>query len=86
MRSPVTLSLSHTPTPRLEIIKLSQTVGVIRGYLVYKLGIIKEDMLPNRAADIFIWPKYDSTQIPCRDLHRHVEQGVGVVDELRCWG
>lgn len=33
---------SHTPTLGLQIIKLSQTVGVISGYLVYKLGIIKE--------------------------------------------
>lgn len=33
---------SHTPTLGLQIIKLSQTVAVISGYLVYKLGIIKE--------------------------------------------
>lgn len=43
IKVPVMLSLSHTSTLRLEIIKLSQTVGgVISGYLVYKLGIIKE--------------------------------------------
>lgn len=42
IKVPVTLSLTHPPTLRLEIIKLSQTVGVISGYLVYKLGIIRE--------------------------------------------
>lgn len=78
IKVPVTLpgSLSHTATLRLEIIKLSQTVGVISGYLVYKLGIIKETCCQTEAADIFIWPKYDSIPIPSLDLQRQIKLGM----------
>lgn len=77
IKVPVTLpsSFLHTPTLRLEIIKLSQTVGVISCYLVYKLGIIKETCCQqNRTADVFIWSKYDRTTTLRLDSPSQIKQ------------
>lgn len=40
--------------------------------------------MPNRAADIFIWPEYDSARILCLDLRRQMEQGMnsGVGEQI----